>query len=334
MLNREQQLALVALAARAPSPHNIQPARWRFAQNTLELWEDTERWLSVGDASGRDNRISLGMAWEGMAIALSGEGLQLEIETCATHEYPASQTRIRLVTLGRLLPEVSPDPLLSVLDSRRTFRGRFQPADEQHLLNLELCLAAHKDIAFTLPKSASVQLADWYDLAAAEGLDNPAFAKELYSWMRFSAQSEDWSRDGLSTECMSLSGFEAWAAFIALKPSVVSLLATLSLTRFLVSEADKVKTATSLIAIHARADADAFDIGRAWYRFWLALDAAGFAGVPMSALSDSATYSKKLLDAWPLPPGQRLINVMRLGPLPSEGIARSARLPTTELLLE
>jgi hypothetical protein len=334
MPNREEQLALIALAARAPSPHNIQPACWRFTENTIELWEDCNRWLSVGDPSGRDNQISLGMAWEGMAIALSGTGLRLKIKTQAAHEYPALQAKLRLVMVGDVLQETSADPLLPAIDRRNSFRGRFEQADQQLKLKLDLCLSSHKDIALVLPESATLQLAEWYDLAAAEGLNNPAFAKELYSWMRFSAQRQDWSRDGLSTECMSLSGFEAWAASIALKPVIVRMLAALSLTRFLVSEADKVKSAAGLIAIHAHAEMDAFEIGRAWYRFWLALDCAGLVGVPMSALSDSPTYSKKLLDAWPLPSEHKLVNIMRVGPIPREGTARSARLPATELLLE
>jgi hypothetical protein len=334
MSNREQQLALVALAARAPSPHNIQPARWRFSGDAIELWEDGERWLSVGDPGGRDNRISLGMAWEGMAIALSGENLHLEMQDKLTLAYPVLQNKLRLAVAGRLSAGASADPLLPALNRRKSYRGKFEQADESQRLNLESCLATHRDIAFVLPESASAQLADWYDRAAAEGLESPEFAKELYRWMRFSPRQKDWSRDGLTTDCMSLSGFEAWAASMALKPSVVSVLSALSLTRFLVSEADKVKAASRLIAIHAPADADAFDIGRAWYRFWLALDNAGFAGVPMSALSDSVRYSKQLLDAWPLPSGQKLVNVMRVGPIPHNGAARSARLPTAELLLE
>jgi len=36
---REAQLALVASASRAPSPHNTQPARWRFAGDRIELHE-------------------------------------------------------------------------------------------------------------------------------------------------------------------------------------------------------------------------------------------------------------------------------------------------------
>ena len=57
-------------------------------------------------------------------------------------------------------------------------------------------------------------------------------------------------------------------------------------------------------------------------------------GVPMSALSDSPAYAHELLAAYPLPAGRELVNVMRLGPKPIGVIARSARLPADELLLD
>lgn len=331
--NREQLLALAALSGRAPSPHNIQPARWRFADERVELWEDPARWLSVGDPSGRDNRIALGMAWEGMAIALSGEGHHLALETQFSPGYPPPQSGLRLVSQGRLSPGATVDALLPALDTRRSYRGRFAPADADQARALDACIAAYGDTAFALPESAATPIAEWYDLAAAEGLDSPAFAGELYRWMRFSPRDSRWARDGLSANCMSLSGFEAWGASFALKPAAVRVLSALSLTRFLVSEADKIKSASRLVLIHAPTSAAAFDTGRAWYRFWLALDRAGFAGVPMSSLPDSPGYSRKLLDVWPLPSGRSLVNVMRIGPVPPSGSIKSARLPAAELLL-
>src|SRR5688572_260010 len=102
MLSREQQLMAVALAGRAPSPHNIQPARWRFAGDTVELWEDTSRWLSVGDPTGRDNCLALGMAWEGLTIALSNEDVTLALTANIPAKYPPPESGLRLVAHGLL----------------------------------------------------------------------------------------------------------------------------------------------------------------------------------------------------------------------------------------
>ena len=332
-LPRERRLALAALAGRAPSPHNIQPARWRFGDGTVELREVPSRWLDVGDPTGRDNRIALGMAWEGMALALSREGLGLDTDAVAPPSYPPPSDAPRLVAHGRLVPAPL-DALAAMLDVRRSWRGDFPPADAARLAALDACLARHADVALALPPTAASALADDYDAAAAQGLADPAFARELHRWMRFSPAHPDWTRDGLAADCMVLSGIEAWGASIALRPRVVRVLSALSLLRAVVGEAGKVRSAARLVAIHAPDDADAFAAGRAWYRFWLDLAATGFAAVPMSALVDSPAHARKLLAAWPLPPGRKLVNLMRVGPAPAGGIPASARLPAAELLLD
>ncbi|MNT59131.1 hypothetical protein D3C72_1966120 [compost metagenome] len=84
--------------------------------------------------------------------------------------------------------------------------------------------------------------------------------------------------------------------------------------------------------IHAAHGVTDFEVGRRWYRFWLDIAARGFAGVPMSALSDSPRHAALLTGRQALPAGHRLVNVMRFGPVPGAAIPRSARLPAAELL--
>ena len=78
MPTREEQFAIVAEASRAPSVHNVQPARWRFMPGAVLLLEDVRRRLPDADPSGHDTLVSLGAAWEGMRIALSLRGLELD----------------------------------------------------------------------------------------------------------------------------------------------------------------------------------------------------------------------------------------------------------------
>lgn len=334
MLTRERQLALVALASRAPSPHNIQPARWRFNGDSVELWEDTSRWLAAGDPTGRDNRIALGMAWEGLTIALSGEDLALEFGEAIALDYPSPTPGLRRAAYGVLRKTVAHDALLPALGQRTSFRGGFAHVQPPRLQALDSCIVEHGDVAVALPAAATVSIARWHDQATIEALNDPAFARELYCWMRFSPRDPGWKRDGLSADCLALSKFEAWSAAIALRPAVVRVLSALSLTRFIASEAEEIKSAARIALIHQPTGGDAFATGRAWYRFWLALDCAEIGGVPMSTLSDSPAFSHRLLDAYPLPARRRLVNVMRLGPKPEIVAARSARLPADELLLE
>jgi hypothetical protein len=52
----------------------------------------------------------------------------------------------------------------------------------------------------------------------------------------------------------------------------------------------------------------------------------------MSALADSPRYSAALLAVQPMPPGRRLLNVMRVGPSPATPAPQSARLPVDQIV--
>lgn len=287
MLTPDQQLAMAAQAARAPSAHNIQPARWHFAGDRVLLLEDPARWLAVGDPSGRDNRIALGMAWEGMALALSTISLSLSSPEVAALPYPPAAAGLRIAATGQLRPGASVDPLAAAPEQRRTWRGTFAPADAAQLAAMDQCIAAHAPVAMVADPASTAQIANWHDDAAAAAFNDPAFARELYHWMRLFPRAAGWSRDGLSADCMALSRWEAMAASVVLRPTVVRVLAALSLTGLLAAEAAKVNSAARIVLIHAAHDVTDFEAGRGWYRFWLDMASQGFAGVPMSALADS-----------------------------------------------
>jgi nitroreductase len=332
MLSPAQRLEVVEKAGRAPSPHNIQPARWRFLDDEVELFEQTSRWLSVGDPSGGDNRVSLGMAWEGMSLALSSAGFQLGDPVLAEVRYPPSAAQ-RRVASAALRTGAAADPLAAFVDARRCWRGRFPAADADTLKRIDGVAGRHRAMVTVTPRDRHEILAEWYDAAAADGLRDPAFARELHHWIRFSARDPNWTRDGLATDCMALSRIEALGASVALRPGVVRVLVALRLAHLLVSEADKVRSSAAIVLLHAPPEREDFDVGREWYRFWLGLTAAGIAAVPMSALKDSPRHAQLMLKGpFGIPRGHRLVNCMRLGEAPRE-IPRSARLPASELLL-
>ena len=79
-MTRDTLLALIREAALAPSVHNVQPARWRMADDGLIMFEDLAVRLSVGDPDGNDAAISLGAAVEGLSLAASQSGLTVELD--------------------------------------------------------------------------------------------------------------------------------------------------------------------------------------------------------------------------------------------------------------
>lgn len=325
---------MVELANRAPSPHNIQPARWRRVGQQIELWEDASRWLAVGDPSGRDNLISLGMAWEGMAIAATAFGCALAEERWSAGAYPCGPG-LRKVATGMLQSTGEESPRFEALSSRRTWRGKFAPIAETERVHLEQVFRRHAQIAHVLPSDAHRDCAEWHDLATVEAMDDPRFAAELHQWMRFTLRDTRWSRDGLAADCMLLGKLEALGASVLLRPAAVTLLSKLSLLRFFVAESDKTQTASALVAIVAPAHQSPWVTGRSWYRLWLDLCSEGFAGAPMSALGDSPRFRELLLRRYPIAKDAALINIMRIGrPLAHHEPPKSARLPLEEVILE
>lgn len=333
-LNPGQITRLVEASALAPSPHNIQPARWRFTvDGRVELHEDTTRWLSVGDPTGRDNALALGAAWEGMALALSTQGLGLAEERLENLIWPSrSPVRVRQVASARIVSGVRPDVLAQAVTRRQSFRGIFPVSGETEKSALRELGKGHSALIVDEPIHLA-KIAMWHDSAAAHGMRNPRFAEELFRWMRFSATDQNWARDGLSTDCMALSWIEAAVARFALRPRMVRLLCALSLEGLLVSEAVKVRSAAGIVLLHEAEDRSWFDAGRAFYRFWLDLTRAGLCAVPMSALADSEHHAALLRETFPLPRGQRLVAILRAGKMPAARIPRSARLGTAELML-
>lgn len=326
----EQLRAWVAQAARAPSAHNVQPARWRLAGDRLELWEDTGRWLAAGDPTGRDARVGLGMAWEGMRLAAGQDGWRVGEPTLDEAPYPPKGQRRRAWVVP--LRGGDADPLADFVDRRHCCRQVFGAASADALARLDAVFAGHADIAFHADKAQHDGFAAAHQAASVDLLRDRAIGAELYSWLRLSRRHPAVARDGLDAACLGLTPLEAAGGRVLMQPAVAALLARLGLGGLLVDEASKTKSAAAIAVLAVPAGIDDFVAGRRWYRFWLALAGAGFAAVPMSALVDTPRGRDALASLQPLPAGWRAINVMRIGVAPAV-LPVSARLPADDLLV-
>lgn len=326
-LRRETLEALVREAARAPSVHNVQPARWRFEPGgDVVLFRALDRTLPVADPTGHDVDASLGAAFEGMAIALSRLGLMLGTpvpERGAQAEGCEPVVRARASAGGTL------DPLAPYVSERRSYRGRFTRRGARELASARLVEA---DDVHVIDDALDIRLSSRsHDAATWRFESQPAYHAELWSWLRLWRRDPRWRRDGLNADCLSLSLVERLAAMALLHPVVFSALGQLRLARFLVSEATPVRSAIALVLFMPRRGDAAFDVGRRFYRLWLEITAAGLHAAPMSASADDpvarAQYDSRI------PEDRRLANVLRVGHAPAGGVAESYRLPVGELLV-
>lgn len=324
---RETLEALVQEAARAPSVHNVQPARWRFEPGgDVVLFRALDRALPVADPTGHDVQASLGAAFEGMTIALSRIGLTLERPVL---EHAAEAERCEPVVRARIARGAPRDPLAAFVEARRTWRGQFTQrgarevnaarmveADDVHVLD---------DVLDIRTSARSHDHATWQFESRRE------YHAELWSWLRLSPRDPRWGRDGLNAECLNLSAPARLAAQLLLRPAVFSLLGHLRVARHLVSEAAAVRSSIALVLFVPRRTELSFDVGRRFYRVWLELTAAGLHGAPMSASADDpgtrARYEPFIAA------DRRLANILRVGHVASARVPVSARLPVRELLV-
>lgn len=324
---RETLESLVREASRAPSVHNVQPARWRFEPGgDVVLFRAVDRTLPVADPTGHDVQASLGAAFEGMAIALSRLDLRLGApvpERVAQAEGCEPVVRARISTRGAL------DPLADYVEQRRTYRGKFSRRGARELAAARSLAAPDVHV---IDDALDIKLSSKsHDAATWRFESRPEYHAELWTWLRLSPRHPRWHRDGLNAECLSLSVPERLAAMVLLRPPVFTGLGALRVARHLISEASPVRSAIALLLFMPLRTDSAFDVGRRFYRLWLEITAAGLHAAPMSASADDPA-TRVQYDAL-VPAERRLANVLRVGHAPTGRVATSYRLPVGELLV-
>jgi len=322
------QRGLVAEASLAPSVHNVQPARWRFTESGLLLFEDRTRRLPAADPSGRDTATSLGAAAEGMAIALARHGMLLKDEgETGLPEAVGDLLPVRRFTLseGGTL-----DPLARSVEHRQSRRSSFlapSAADRKAARGLQA-----EDGAIIADEGAIAEVAGLADEAGLGFIRDGRFRAELLSWMRLSPRNRRWSLDGLNAEAMAMSRLDRIGAGLVLG-RLFGLIDRLGLSGAVTAEARTVRSAAALIVFHRPAGEPHFEGGRAFYRLWLRVVEAGFQAAVMAALADDPSASEELRSRVSLPADRRIASVLRIGRAAPGTAYPRARLPVEELLL-
>jgi len=329
-VTRAELLELLEEARHAPSVHNIQPARWRLEGSVLELLGDPGRRLPVADPSGHDVRVSLGAAAEGMAIALAARGMTADVHVERGGDIVAGAAAVARI---RTRPGAEPDLLGAAVTRRATFRGAFASAPADAIDAVARDAQPAGDVL--IRDAAKIRdVAKLADQAQGEFLLDPAYWRETWRWLRLSPTDPNWKRDGLNAEALALSGFERVMGGVLMQPAAFELMRKIGLAGALTSERSKIETASALLIFTAPNGEDPFVTGRAFYRRWLQVTAAGLALCPMSVLADSKRANAEIRRTFAVPAERRIVNVLRIGaPPPGFPSALTPRLPASELVL-
>lgn len=326
--------ALVAAVRLAPSVHNIQATRWRYAQGAIEILGDPGRSGPVADPNWRDWRLSHGAALEGLAIALARRGLRIsELDLEPPRPLPAADG---LHVIARAhLARCDETPPLEPVETRASWRGAFEPIDARTRAGLDRLAVARDDLTLITGDAAIADVADLADRAGLFFLRDTQHRMELLAWMRLRSSHADYHRDGLNAEALCLGTVEAWAAGLVLGP-LFSAADRVGIAAPLVAERAKSLTASAFVLFHRPAGEDAFDSGRAFYRAWLEMERQGFAGCPMSVLADWSIARDALAARYAVPVERQIVSAFRIGrPKGARKQKQSrARLPADELLID
>lgn len=317
-------LRLAATANLAPSVHNTQPTRWSLeGTDAIVLTADLTRRLAVGDAMGRDLRVSLGAALEGTVLALGQAGLAARAVDLSGVEPWA---RIAFGGGGEA------DTLAGEMERRCTWRRAFVPAEAARTQGLGAFVAAHADMTLIADRDEIEVISTLNERTSLAFYRHAPYRHELLSWMRLSPNDPGYGRDGLSAPAMGMSGFEAFGAGIVLGDMGFGVLDRLGLIGPLISEKSRTASAAAVVLFHRPEGEDPIETGRMLYRQQLALSALGFQTWPMSVLADDPESAAELKARYGVDPGHRLITAWRVGVLPQGAVVQRERLPADALI--
>ena len=197
---------IVRYAVLAPSGHNTQPWKFAVSGTTIQLLPDFSRRLPAVDPHDRELWISLGCALENLVLAAQAAGYEAETS------YPAPGADFIAV---RLTPSASrPDtPLFDAIphrqNNRSVYEDRAVPLPD--LSRIAAVPAAPGVSPLLLTDTARKEAAIEYIKAGDRSqFGDPAFVKELVSWIRFNAPEALHSFDGLYTRCTGNPDVPRW----------------------------------------------------------------------------------------------------------------------------
>lgn len=192
----QQAEFLLRYAILAPSGHNTQPWLFAITENRIDVFADRRRALPVVDPYDRELAISCGAAIANLEVASVQFGFCPKVILSPDPEDPDLLARVELAKTGAMRPD--PAALFNAITQRRTTRARY--ADQVPPEDLtDACMSHAKalgiNLAFFPDETQRRDIADLVDQGDHIQFDDPAFRRELASWVHSTRLG---SRDGMS----------------------------------------------------------------------------------------------------------------------------------------
>ncbi len=195
---------LVRNATLAPSSHNTQCWKFAIAAEAITVLPDLSRRCPAVDPDDHHVYVSLGCATENLIQAAAAHGLRAE----ASFDPVAGAIRVSLSPAPPVL-----SPLFQAIPARQCTRSDF---DGHPLSNAELGQlaaagsSARVKIVLLTDRPVMERVLEHVTEANTAQIGDPAFVRELKSWIRFNAAAAVLARDGLYSATTGSPSIPSW----------------------------------------------------------------------------------------------------------------------------
>jgi nitroreductase len=205
-LSRRPELpGLIRLATLAPNGHNTQPWHFQIADDRIDVLPDLSRRTPVVDPDDHHLHVGLGCAAENLAIAANARGHAGGLEFNAAGSG----------TIGFVFGE-EPGADLSLVDAitrrqstRAEFDGRQVGSGELRKL-VDAADMPGVDLVVLTARPDMERMRDLVVAGNTAQMADPAFIRELKSWLRFSPRRAMTSGDGLFSAASGNPALPEW----------------------------------------------------------------------------------------------------------------------------
>lgn len=199
---------IIHYATLAPSGHNTQPWKFSVKNNSILIYPDYSRRLTVVDPDDHALFISLGCALENLIIAANHMGYSAKVECFPQNE---EKDCIRII-LNKENIEFDTD-LFGAITNRQATRSKYdgRPIPTEDLEKLKQ--ASNQDkVSFVLfTEEREIEpIIEFVKEGNALQFQNKSFVNELISWIRFNKKDALSNRDGLNSASMGLPYIPTW----------------------------------------------------------------------------------------------------------------------------
>ena len=196
---------LVHYAVLAANSHNTQPWLFSGSGKTVSIQPDWTRTTRAADPDYHHLFVSLGCAAENLTLAATAAGCSAEVSALPRGD---DSVRVDIAAGGR-----GRDPLFDAILDRQCTRSVYdgRPVPTGDLKSLEK--AARIDgctIVLMSDKTRMERALDFVIAANTKQIEDPAFVRELKSWIRFNGSHAAKTRDGLYSRCPGTPPVPSW----------------------------------------------------------------------------------------------------------------------------